>query len=75
MDCCGAEKTRGPNVYGFLTCPIHCSKCGHDRKYEDHLDFCWECKITGPCGYDQYKLRKRSNDGIDGAPEKRSEGA
>lgn len=50
MTCCDAPKTRGPNTSGEMTCPIHCSKCGHDRKYEDYLDFCFMCKKGDPCG-------------------------
>lgn len=46
---CGLAKTRGPNTSGEMVCPVHCSKCGHDRKFEDYLDFCSECKQTEPC--------------------------
>lgn len=47
---CGLVKTRGPNTAGEMVCPIHCSKCGHDRKFEDHLDYCSECGTGDPCG-------------------------
>ncbi len=47
--CCDVEKTRGPNVSGEMVCPIHCSKCGHERKFEDYFDFCSECQFGDPC--------------------------
>lgn len=48
MDCCDLPKTR-VNKDLEMVCPVHCSKCGHDRKYEDHLDFCSLCYPDGPC--------------------------
>lgn len=48
-NCCDTEKTRGPNTEGKLVCPIHCSKCGHARQYEDYYDFCSECRAGDPC--------------------------
>ncbi len=47
--CCDREKTRGPNVSGKMVCPIHCSKCSHERKFEDYFDFCSECQFGDPC--------------------------
>lgn len=53
---CAKEKHPGidePNI------PLHtindmlksndCNKCGHDRKFEDYLGFCSECKPGDPC--------------------------
>ncbi len=34
---------------GKMVCPIHCSKCGHNRKFEDYLDFCRVCHVGDPC--------------------------
>ncbi len=51
--CCDADKTRGPNTSGEMVCPIHCSKCGHERRYEDYLDFCELCDEGDPCHYPQ----------------------
>ncbi len=47
--CCNTEKTRGPNDEGKMVCPIHCSKCGHDRKFETYLGFCSTCGVGDPC--------------------------
>jgi hypothetical protein len=47
--CCNLNKTRGPNTDGKMVCPIHCSKCGHNRKYEGSYDFCSLCRIGDPC--------------------------
>ncbi len=49
-ECCETEKTRGPNTDGKMVCPIHCSKCGHSRIYEDYCDFCSKCLVDDPCG-------------------------
>jgi hypothetical protein len=48
-NCCDRPKTRGPNTHGQMVCPVHCSKCGHDRKHEDYLDYCTECRPGDPC--------------------------
>lgn len=51
IDCCNLPKTRGPNTVGEMVCPVHCSKCGHDRKEENHIDICVACVVEGgPCG-------------------------
>jgi hypothetical protein len=47
--CCDLPKTRGPNTNGQMVCPVHCSKCGHDRTREDYLDFCSACRPGDPC--------------------------
>ncbi len=47
--CCNAEKTRGPNNKGKMVCPIHCSKCEHDRKFETYLGFCSTCGVGDSC--------------------------
>lgn len=59
-ECCDRPKTRGPNVYDEMVCPVHCSKCGHDRKYEDYLDFCLLCEHGGPCASTNASSRKSS---------------
>ncbi len=48
--CCNLNKTRGPNTDGKMVCPVHCSKCGHERIYEDYCDFCSRCLVDDPCG-------------------------
>lgn len=48
-DICKRAKTRGPNTEGKMVCPVHCSRCGHDRNKEDYLDFCNECTPGEPC--------------------------
>jgi len=50
---CGETTTRTGSTTGRLVCEVHCSKCGHDRKFEDHLDFCSICeRDNGPCSMD-----------------------
>ena len=48
MDCCDRPRTRR-NTNGQMVCPVHCSKCGHDRKHEDYLDYCTKCRPGDPC--------------------------
>jgi hypothetical protein len=47
--CCNLNKTRGPNTDGKMVCPVHCSKCGHKRKYEGSYNFCSLCRAGDPC--------------------------
>lgn len=46
---CGRRKVNRHSTTGQLVCPVHCSKCGHDRRYEDHLDFCSQCGPDDAC--------------------------
>lgn len=47
--CCDRKRIRGPNNAGEMVCPVHCSKCGHERKYETYLGFCNACHAGGAC--------------------------
>lgn len=51
MPCfCGGPSERGPNALNQMVCNVHCSKCKHDRFYEDHNDFCSICTSSAPPG-------------------------
>jgi hypothetical protein len=49
---CNEPMTRTGSLSGQMVCEVHCSKCGHDRVFEDYLDFCSICdRDGGPCAH------------------------